>query len=149
MPPTVDQQQDIEDSEEIGDIPMGDLLEDTIFYQDGAFEYQSACVALCLQQKELQSRYTQQAHLIEEASGALRAAETESSQRYQEIVNLQKKQDADSQHAINKAVARYQLQLSTVKSSLQQREHSVQKLQDQVHSLKLSLASQASLPSVE
>ena len=88
-------------------------------------------------------------HLIEEASGALRAAETESSQRYQEIANLQQKQDADIQHAINKVMAQYQLQLSTAKSSLQQKEwehqHSVQRLQDQVHTLELSLASQASL----
>ena len=147
--PTAHQQQDMEDSEEIGNIPMGDLVEDAKFDQDTTSEYQSAYEALCLQQEELQSRYNQQAHLVEEASGALRAAETESSQRYQEIVNLQKKWDADIQHAINKAVVQYQLQLSTAKSSLQQNECSVQKLQDQVHLLELSLASQASLPSVE
>ena len=64
-------------------------------------------------------------------------------------MNLQKKLDADIQHAINKSVAQYQIQLSTVKSSLQQKEHSVQKLQDQVCLLELSLASQASLHSVE
>ena len=46
-------------------------------------------------------------------------------------------------------MAQYQLQLSTVKSSLQQKERSVQKLQDQVRSLELSLASQESLPSME
>ena len=97
-------QEDVEDSGEMGDILMGDLLEDAKFYQDVAFEYQSAYEALCLHQEELQSRYTQQAQLIEEASGALRAAENESSQRYQEIINLQKKWDADIQHAINKAV---------------------------------------------
>ena len=151
-PPVVHQQQDIEYLGESGEIHMGDLLEDAKIYQDAAFEYQSAYDALCLQQEEMQSRYTQQVHLIEEASGALRAAETESSQIYQEIINLQKKQDVDIQHAINNAVAQYQLQLITVKSSLQQKkqehQHSVQKLQDQVHSLELSLASQASLPSV-
>ena len=89
MPPAAHQLQDIEDSGESGDILMGDLLEDAKFYQDAAFEYQSSYKALCLQQEELQSRYTQQAQLIEEASGALRSAETKSSQRYQEIVNLQ------------------------------------------------------------
>ena len=46
-------------------------------------------------------------------------------------------------------MAQYQLQLGTAKSSLQQKEHSVQKLQDQVYSLELLLASQVSLPSVE
>ena len=104
MFPAAHQQQDIEDSGEMGDVLMGDLLEDAKFYQDVAIEYQSAYKALHLQQEELQSRYTQQAQLIEEASGALRAAETKSSQRYQEIVDLQKKWDADIQHAINKAV---------------------------------------------
>ena len=59
--------------------------------------------------------------MIEEASGALTAAETESSQRYQEIVDLQKRWDADIQYAVNKAVTQYQLQLSTAKSSLQQK----------------------------
>ena len=46
-------------------------------------------------------------------------------------------------------MAQYQLQLITAKSSLQQKEHSIQKLQDQVQLLELLLASQASLPSVE
>ena len=53
-------QEDAEDSgETMGDIPMGELLENAKFYQDAAFEYQSAYEALCLQQEELQSRYTQ------------------------------------------------------------------------------------------
>ena len=48
-------QEDAEDSgETTGDVPMGDLLEDTKFYQDVAFEYQSAFEALHLQQEELQ-----------------------------------------------------------------------------------------------
>ena len=45
-------------------------------------------------------------------------------------------------------MAQYQLQLSTAKSSMQQKECLVQKLHDQVHLLELSLASQVSLPSV-
>ena len=44
---------------------------------------------LCIQQEELQHRYTQQVQLVEEASEALRAAEAESSLRQQELVNLQ------------------------------------------------------------
>ena len=73
VPPVAHQQQDIEDSGELGDIHMGDLLEDAKFYQDASFEYQSAYEALHLQQEELQSRHTQQAHLIQEASGALKS----------------------------------------------------------------------------
>ena len=130
--PAAKQQQHIEDSGETGDTPMDDLLEDVKFYQHAAFEFQSAYEALRLQQEELQGRCSEQAQLIEETSGALRAVETESSQRYQEIMDLQKRRNADIQHAINKAVAQYQLQLSTAKSSLQQKESSVQKLQDQV-----------------
>ena len=49
-------------------------------------------------------------------------------------------------------MSQYQLQLSSVKSSLQQKDqeyqHSIQKLQDQVQSLELSLAGQATLASV-
>ena len=63
VPPVAHKQQDIEDSGESGDIHMGDLLEDANFYQDAAFEYQSAYEALCLQQDELQSMYTQQGAL--------------------------------------------------------------------------------------
>ena len=90
--------------------------------------------------------------LVEEASEVLRAAEAESSLRHQELVNLQQQQEADIQHAIDKAVSQYQLQLSSAKSSLQQKDqeyqHSIQKLQEQVRSLELSLAGQATLPSV-
>ena len=106
----------------------------------------------CIQQEELQHRYTQQAQLVEEASEALRAAEAESSLRHQEFVTLQQQWEADIQHAIDKAMSQYQLQLSSAKSSLQQKDqeyqHSIQKLQDQVHSLELLLAGQATLPSV-
>ena len=76
----VSSQQDIEDSGDYGAIGMADILEDAKFYQDAALEYQGAYKTLCLQQEELQSRYTQQACLVEEASGTLRAAVAESSQ---------------------------------------------------------------------
>ena len=93
-------------------------------------------LTLHIQQEELQHRYTQQAQLVEEASEALRAAEAESSLRHQEFVNLHQQWEADIQHAIDKAVSQYQLQLSSAKSSLQQKDqeyqHSVQKLQEQV-----------------
>ena len=72
--------------------------------------------------------------------------------RHQEFVTLQQQREADIQHAIDKAMSQYQLQLSSAKSSQQQKEqeyqHSIQKLHDQVHLLELSLAGQATLPSV-
>ena len=49
VPPVAHQQQDVDDSGEFVDIPRGDLLGDANFYQDAAFEYQSAYEDLCLQ----------------------------------------------------------------------------------------------------
>ena len=139
------------DSEE-GAISTADLIEDAKFYQDAALGYHDAYETLCIQQKELQHRYTQQVQLVEEASEALRAAEAESSVRHQELVNLQQQWEADIQQAIDKAVFQYQVQLSSAKSSLQHKDqeyqHSIQKLQEQVRLLELSLAGQATLPSV-
>ena len=135
-----------------GAISAADLIEDAKFYQVAALGYQDAYETLCIQQEELQHRYTQQAQLVEEESEALRFAEAESSLRHQEFVTLQEQWEADIQHAIDKAMSQYQLQLSSLKSSLQQRDqeyqHPIQKLQEQVQSLKLSLAGQATLPSV-
>ena len=133
-------------------ISAADLIEDAKFYQDAALGYQDAYETLRIQQEELQHWYTQQTQLVREASEALEAAEAESSLRHQEFVTLQQQREADIQHAIDKAMSQYQLQLSSAKSSLQQKDqeyqHSIQKLQDQVHSLELSLAGQATLPSV-
>ena len=55
------------------------LLEDIRYFQNTALGYQDAYEALQLQQEELQTRFTQQAQLVQEASEALRAAEVESS----------------------------------------------------------------------
>ena len=135
-----------------GAISPADLIEDAKFYQDTALGYQDAYEALHIQQEELQHRYTQQAQLVEEASEALRAAEAKSSLRHQEFVTLQQQWEADIQHAFDQAMSQYQLQLSSVKSSLQQKDqeyqHSIQKLQEQVCLLELLLAGQATLPSV-
>ena len=135
-----------------GAISAADLIEDAKFYQDAAIGHQDAYETLRIQQEELQHRYIQQAQLVEEASEALRDAEAESSMRHQEFVTLQQQWEADIQHAINKAMSQYQLQLSSVKSSWQQKDqehqNSIQKLQEQVHLLELLLAGQATLPSV-
>ena len=80
-----------------------DLIEDTKFYQDAALGYQDAYETLCIQQEELQHRYTQQAQLVEEVSEALRASEAESSLRHQEFVTLQQQWEANIQQAIEQS----------------------------------------------
>ena len=135
-----------------GAIGTPNLIEDAKFYQDTALEYQDAYETLWLQQEELQHWYTQQAQLVQEASKALWAAEVQSSIGQQEYVSLQSQWEAEIQWAVDEAVSQYQHQLSSMQSSLQQKdkEHqqSIQKLQDQVWALELSLAGQATLPSV-
>ena len=132
-----------------GAISTANLIEDAKFYQDAALEYQDACETLC---QELQHWFTQQVQLVQEASEALQAVEVKSSIRQQEYVALQGKWEAEIWRAIDKAVIQYQDQLSSTQSSLQwkDKEHqqSIQKLQDQVRALELSLAGQATLSSV-
>ena len=60
------------DEESLGGLVTGDLLEDAKFYQDVVVELQTAY-------DTLQKRFNHQSHLMEEASGALRAAETQAS----------------------------------------------------------------------
>ena len=104
------------------------------------------------QQEELQSKFKEQAKLVQEASEALKAVEAESSMKQQELVALQSQREADIQQAVGQAVFDYQEQLSLAQNDLQQkdREHqqSIQRLQDQVRALELSLAGQVTLPSV-
>ena len=71
-----------------------DLIEDAKFYQDVAIELQTAY-------DTLQNRFTQQACLMEEASGALHAAETQASKRQQELLKLQNDREADIQLAVS------------------------------------------------
>ena len=124
---------------------MGDLLEDTKFYQDVAIELQTAY-------DTLQSRFMQQACLMEEASGALHAEETQASIRQQELLKLQKDRKADIQLAVGKAVFGYREQLAAAKQKQQSKDRkhqqTVHQLQDQVRALELSMASHATLPSV-
>ena len=79
-------------------------------------------------------------------------AEVESLVHQQEIVALQSQWDIDIQCAMDQAMSQYQDQLSSVQNNLQRKdqEHqqSIQKLQDQVRELELSLAGQATLPSM-
>ena len=135
-----------------GAISMADLIEDAKFYQDATLGYQDAYETLCIQQEELQHWYAQQAQLVEEASKALWAVEAESSARHQEYVALQNQWEAEIWQAVDEAMSQYQHQLSSTQSNQQWKDkeyqHSIQKLQDQVWLLELSLAGQATLPSV-
>ena len=78
--------------------------------------------------------------------------EAESTARQQEIATLCDQREADIQQAVGQAVVQYRDQLSSAQANLQQRdqEHqqSIQRLQDKVCALELSLAGQATLPSV-
>ena len=78
--------------------------------------------------------------------------EAESLVRHQEYAALQSQCEAEIQQAVDEAMSQYQHQLSSTQSSLQQKDkeyqHSIQKLQDQLQALELSLAGQATLPSV-
>ena len=128
------------------------LLEDIKYFHNAAVSYQDAYEALQLQQAELQTKLTKQAQLVQEASEALKAVEAESTARQQEIAVLHDQWEADIQQAVGQAVVQYRDQLSSAQANLQQRdqEHqqSIQRLQDQVCALELSLAGQATLPSV-
>ena len=61
------------------------LLEDVKYFHNAALSYQDAYEALQLQQVELQTKFTEQAQLVQEASDALKAAEAESAVRHQEL----------------------------------------------------------------
>ena len=67
-------------------ISQEDLIEDAKFYQDAAINYQNAYEALLAQQVELQSKFEAQSHLIQEASAAIDAAETEAKTHHQELL---------------------------------------------------------------
>ena len=87
----------------------------------------------------LESRFTQQARLMEEASGALHAAESQASKRQQELLKLQKDCEADFQSAVGEVVYEYREQLVAAKQRQQfkDRKHqqTVHQLQDQVRAL--------------
>ena len=100
----------------------------------------------------MESRFTQQAHLMEEASGALHAAESQASKKQLELLRLQKDHEADIQLAVGKVVFEYREQLASTKHKQQSKDYKhqqmVHQLQDQVCALELLLASHATLPSV-
>ena len=98
--------------------------------------------------KHWNQKYSEQAQLMEEASRALTAAEVQASQKQQQLIELQKKHDADIQLAVSKTTVQYKEQLLSATQQLQAKDCAMQKLKDQVHTLEISLASQTNLPSV-
>ena len=93
----------------IGGLLTGDIIEDAKFYQDVAVELQTAY-------DTLENRFTQQARLMEEASGALHAAESEVSKRQQELLKLQRDHEANVEQAVGRAVSEYKEQLIAAKT---------------------------------
>ena len=132
------------------------LLEDVKYFHNAMLSYQDVYEALQAQQVELQTKFTEQAQLVQEASDALKAAEAESAAHQQELATelttLRSQREADIQQAIGQAVVQYHDQLSSAQATQQQRdrEHqqSIHRLQEQVRALEISLAGQATLPSV-
>ena len=135
---------------------MANLLEDVRYFHNAALSYQDAYEALQAQQVELQTKFKEQAQLVQEASDALKANEAESAACQQELVSelttLRNQREANIQQAVGQAVVQYHDQLSSAQAKQQQRdrEHqqSIHKLQEQVRALEVSLADQATLPSV-
>ena len=128
--PEVSHDMEVEDPE--------DMLHDAKLYQDAAIEY-------CNAYQALERKYSEQAWLMEEASGALTAAEFQTSQKQQQ---LKKKHDADVQLAVSKTTVQYEEQLSSVTQQLQAKDQAMEKLKEQVCALEISLASQTNLPLV-
>ena len=85
---------------------------------------------------------------MEEASGALTAAEVQAFQKQQQLIKLQKKCDTDIQLAASKVAVQYEEQLSSATQQLQAKDCAMQKLKDQLCTLEISLASQTNIPSV-
>ena len=95
------------------------LLEDVKYFHNAALSYQDAYEALQAQQVELQTKFTEQAQLVQEASDALRANEAESAACQQELVSelttLRNQREADIQQAVGQAVVQYHDQLSSAR----------------------------------
>ena len=73
-------------------------------------------------------------------------------QRHQELLDAQHDHQAEIESAVSRAVEQYKVQLSTAQSSLETQDHEhqlkIQKLQDKIQSLEVSLANQVNIPSM-
>ena len=136
---------------------LEDLIEDAKFYQDVAINYQNAYEALfaqLAQQAELQDKFEAQSHLMQEASAAIYAAETEAEKHHQELLCIRQDHQKEMDSVVRKIAEQYKVQLTSIQGSLQSwdLEHKleVQKLQEKIHALEVSLARHGApnLPSV-
>ena len=98
--------------------PVDDILQDAKIYQDATIEYQNAY-------QTLKQKYSKQVCLMEEASGAFSAAESQASQKQQELLNLKKQCEVDIQLAVGKALEPYKEQFSSANHNLQVKDHAV------------------------
>ena len=105
---------------------MANLLEDVKYFHNATLSYQDAYEALQAQQVELQTKFTEQAQLVQEASDALRANEVESAARQQELVSelmtLRNQWEADIQQAVGQAVVQFREQLDSAQTIQQQQD---------------------------
>ena len=102
------------------------LLEDVKYFHNAALSYQDAYEALQMQQVELQTKFSEQAQLVQEASDALRANEVKSAARQQELMSelttLRDQREVDIQQAVVQAVVQYREQLESGQTTQQQRD---------------------------
>ena len=139
---------------EDGALSQEDLSEDAKFYQDVALYYQNAYEVLFVQQVELQDKFKAQSCLMEEASAAIHAAETEVQQHHQDVLHLRHKNQKEVDSAVSRVAEHYKVQLTSAQGSLQswdlKHKLEIQKQQEKIHTLEVSLASQgaSNLPSV-
>ena len=124
-----------------GELNDHDLLEDAKLYQAATIEYQEAY-------NSLQDKYFQQAHLMEQATAALKVVEDRPAQLAQTLSVVKENCEAEVQQALNKVVSQYQGQLTKAQSSIHEQKAAITKLWEQVRNLELSLASHADVPSV-
>ena len=100
-------------------ISQEDLIEDAKFYQDTAIKYQNAYEALLAQQTELQGKFEVQSHLIQEASAAIDAAETEAENHHQELLHIRRDHQKEMDSAVSRMAEQYKVQLTSAQGSLQ------------------------------
>ena len=109
------------EGEDFDALGHSDLLEDTKFYQDEAIKYQSSYYSIS-------DKYPEQVHLLEEASGALRAAESRASQTQQELLAFRRSHYADIQQAVSRVVSQYQTQLNATQTCTHKHQVAIQQL---------------------
>ena len=86
--------------------------------------------------------------MVKEASEALKASESRVSAMQEELMTLQHNREADIQRAVGNVVSQYEHQLSSVQSHTHDHQSAIERLQEQIQVLQVSVASQRDLPSV-